>query len=127
MSIKSFTELEAWKRARELRRDISELTKSFPSDEKYSLTSQIKRSSRSVTANIAEGYGRFHHQENIQFCRVSRGSLTETLDHLIVALDEGYIDESVYGKFEDRLSECLRILNGYINYLQKAKERPDNQ
>ncbi len=127
MSIKSFTELEAWKRARELRRDISELTKSFPSDEKYSLTSQIKRSSRSVTANIAEGYGRFHHQENIQFCRVSRGSLTETLDHLIVALDEGYIDQSVYGKFEDRLSECLRILNGYINYLQKAKERPDNQ
>jgi four helix bundle protein len=127
MSIKNFTELEAWKKARELRKDISELTKSFPVEEKYSLISQIKRSSRSVTANIAEGYGRFHHQENTQFCRVARGSLMETLDHLIVAFDEGYIDETILNSFQAKLEECIRILNGYINYLQKAKKRPDNQ
>lgn len=127
MNIRSFTELEAWKKARQLRKEISELSKSFPAEEKYSLVSQIKRSSRSVTANIAEGYGRFHHQENIQFCRISRGSLSETLDHLIVALDEGYIDESVLNSFQTKLEECLRVLNGYINYLQRAKERPDNQ
>lgn len=127
MNIRSFTELEAWKKARQLRKEISELSKSFPAEEKYSLVSQIKRSSRSVTANIAEGYGRFHHQENIQFCRISRGSLSETLDHLIVAFDEGYINETVLSSFQTKLEECLRVLNGYINYLQKAKERPDNQ
>ncbi len=127
MKIKRFTELEAWKKARQLRKDISELTKSFRADEKYSRVSQIKRSSRSVTANIAEGYGRFHYQENIQFCRQSRGSLTETLDHLIVAFDEEYIDETTLKSFESKLGECLKILNGYISYLQKAKERPDNQ
>ncbi|MCE7990367.1 MAG: four helix bundle protein [Roseivirga sp.] len=127
MNIKRFTELEALKKARQLRKAISELVKSFPTEEKYSLVSQIKRSSRSVTANIAEGYGRFHYQENIQFCRVSRGSLTETLDHLIVAFDEGYINETTLNEFQAKLDECLKILNGYVNYLQKAKERPDNQ
>jgi len=126
MSIRSFMDLEAWKKARGLRQEIARLVKSFPSHERFELTSQIKRSSRSVTANIAEGYGRFHHQENTQFCRIARGSLTETLDHLTVALDEGYIDDKVFEDFEEKLEECLRLLNGYINYLQKAKERPIN-
>ena len=115
MSIKSFMDLEAWKKARQLRREVSSLVKAFPSHERYELTSQIKRSVRSVTANIAEGYGRFHHQENIQFCRIARGSLTETLDHLTVALDEDYIDDPTFESFTEKLEECLRILNGYIN------------
>lgn len=121
MRVRSFTELEAWKKARELRKEVSELVKSFPKHEKYELISQVKRSSRSVTANIAEGYGRFHYQENTQFCRIARGSLTETLDHLIVAYDEEYIEKSVLDQLTNRLEECLKVLNGYINYLQKAK------
>jgi four helix bundle protein len=60
----------------------------LPEAEKYNLTNQIIRSSRSVTANIAEGFGRYHFQENIQFCRQARGSLVETLDHLYCCLDE---------------------------------------
>ncbi len=127
MSIRSFMDLEAWKKARQLRREISILVKSFSSHERFELTSQIKRSARSVTANIAEGYGRFHHQENIQFCRIARGSLTETLDHLTVALDEEYLNDSEFETFEGKLEECLKILNGYINYLKKAKKRPINQ
>lgn len=121
MDVKSFMDLDCWKVARELRRKISTLANSFPSEEKYGLTSQIKRASRSETANIAEGYGRFHHQENIQFCRMSRGSLTETLDHLTVALDENYISVSEFDSFKDDLERCLKILNGYINYLRKLK------
>lgn len=121
MDVKSFMDLDCWKVARELRRKISTLANSFPSEEKYGLTSQIKRASRSVTANIAEGYGRFHHQENIQFCRMSRGSLTETLDHLTVALDENYISVSEFDSFKDDLERCLKVLNGYINYLRKLK------
>ncbi|PIQ49239.1 MAG: hypothetical protein COW03_05910 [Cytophagales bacterium CG12_big_fil_rev_8_21_14_0_65_40_12] len=82
--MKSFKDLEAWKKARELRKEISSLSKSFPIEEKYKLSDQIVRAARSVTANIAEGYGRFHYQENIQFCRIARSSLTEVQDHLTV-------------------------------------------
>ena len=74
---KNFKDLEICKKARELRNEVSTLTKSFPKEERYMLISQRVRASRSVTANIAEGYGRSHYQENIQFCRQSRGSLTE--------------------------------------------------
>ncbi|WP_421978552.1 four helix bundle protein [Roseivirga seohaensis] len=87
--MKSFKDLEAWKKGRVLRGDISVLTKTFPVEEKFKLVDQLIRASRSVTANLAEGYGRFHYQENIQFCRVSRGSLTEIQDHITVAYDEG--------------------------------------
>lgn len=119
---KSFKELEAWKKVRVLRKEISQLTKSFPASEKYRLTDQMIRVSRSVTANIAEGYGRYHYQENIQFCRQSRGSLTELQDHLTVAIDEEYIDEQVLNELDEKVEECIRILNGYINYLVKSKQ-----
>lgn len=122
MKLNSFTELECWKEARILKKKVSALAKTFPPEEKYDLISQIKRSSRSVTANIAEGHGRFHYQENIQFCRQARGSLTETLDHLITALDEEYIDQETLDEFQLQLEKCLRLLNGFINYLQRAKD-----
>ena len=118
--MKTFEELEAWKSARELRKAISEMVKIFPSEEKFSLTNQIIRSSRSISSNIAEGFGRFHYQENIQFCRQARGSLSETLDHLICAHDERYIDEKTYRNLRDMIENCWKILNGYIAYLKKA-------
>ncbi len=119
---KSFKELEAWKKARELRKEISVLVKTFPPEEKYRLVDQMIRASRSVTANIAEGYGRFHYQENIQFCRQARGSLTELQDHILVALDEAYINTEIESGFDNKIEECIRILNGYINYLIKSKQ-----
>jgi len=119
---KNFKDLEIWKKGRELRNDISKLTKNFPLDEKYKLVDQMIRASRSVTANIAEGYGRYHYQENIQFCRHSRGSLTELQDHLTVALDEGYINAEVENEFDNKIEECIRILNGYIRFLTNSKQ-----
>lgn len=89
----SFEDLTTWKECRLFRREISKITKKFLSEEKYRLADQLIRSSRSVTANIAEGHGRYHYQEYIQFCRQSRGSLTETFDHLICEWDENYITE----------------------------------
>jgi len=117
-----FEELEVWKEARNLRMAIRELYKKFPKNEEYSLISQIKRSSRSVTANIAEGHGRYHYQENIQFCRHSRGSLDETKDHLITALDEEYITRGEYENCVKMYDHCLKLLNGYVAYLKKKKE-----
>jgi len=80
------------------------------------------RASRSVTANIAEGHGRYHFQENIQFCRQARGSLYELLDHLTVALDENYISDDIFNNFKNKIFSIVKILNGYISYLKKQKE-----
>ena len=121
--MKSFEELDCWKKDAALRRKLSALAKSFPSDEKFKLTDQLLRASRSVTANLAEGFGRFHHQEYIQYCRQSRGSLYEIIDHLIVACEENYISEKELGGMRDDVNECLAVLNGFINYLMKAKQR----
>lgn len=121
-SFKSFEELVCWKEARLLRNFIKdEIITAFPNSEKYELTSQIRRSSRSIGNNIAEGFGRFNYQENIQFCRIARGSLTETLDHIIIALDEGHIDEAKMKKYREIHDKTLRILNGYIKYLKDSK------
>lgn len=127
MSIRTFEDLEVWKKAREVRLFVQKLVKKFPSEEKYALAIQIRKSSRSITNNIAEGYGRFFYQENIQFCRISRGSLTETLDHMIVAFDEDYISEFDLAAFRILYDDCLKLLNGYINYLQKAKSGSTDQ
>jgi four helix bundle protein len=119
--INNFEELEVWKECRNLRKQISIISKTFPSEEKYRIVDQLIRASRSVTANIAEGHGRYHFQENIQFCRQARGSLTETLDHMICAFDENYITVEQLNDFRNQYTSCLRLLNGYIAYLKKMK------
>jgi four helix bundle protein len=119
--INNFEDLEVWKECRNLRKQVSLVLKSFPSEEKFRMIDQLIRASRSITANIAEGHGRFHYQENIQFCRQARGSLSETLDHFICAFDENYITKDQLIKFREQYNLCLKILNGYIAYLQKMK------
>ncbi|GAB2978815.1 four helix bundle protein [Mucilaginibacter puniceus] len=117
----SFTELEVWKQSRKIRNWITELTKKFPDNEKYRLVDQVVRSSRSIGNNLAEGHGRFHYQDNIRFCIMARGSLSETLDHLIVALDNKFITDDDLQLFQLEYDSCLRLLNGYIQYLKKKK------
>ncbi len=117
----TFETLEVWIKTREIRNRISTLSKTFSSKEKYRLTDQIIRASRSVTANIAEGYGRYHYQENIQYCRQARGSLFEIIDHLYVALDENYINNNVFFDLKSDVFEAIKILNGYIKYLKDRK------
>lgn len=74
-NFKSFEELGCWKEARNLRLFVSkQIISNLPNHEKFCLSSQLRRASRSVTHNIAEGYGRYHFKENAQFCRISRGS-----------------------------------------------------
>ncbi len=125
--MKSFEELECWKSGTEVRRFISELIKKYPADERFGLIDNTRRASRSVTQNIAEGYGRFHFKENIQFCRQSRGSLYEILDQLITARDDRYINESEYEEGRRLVTKSLAILNGYINYLDNAEKKNQEQ
>lgn len=125
--MKSFEELKVYQEARMFRMKISKVIRTFPKEEKYRLADQLIRASRSVTAQIAEGFGRFHHQENIQFCRVARGSLMEVHDHINVAWDEGYLPEEVYRHLIESKESSMRLLNGYINYLKKAKAIENNK
>lgn len=117
----NLTDLKVWKSDRIFRNEISKLTKTFPKDEKFKLVDQLVRASRSVTANIAEGYGRFHFQKNIQYCRIARGSLVESYDHLTVALDEGYITTANFEELVLKYEELIKMLNGYITYMKKRK------
>lgn len=119
MVISSFEDLECYKGCRELRLEISNLVKTMPKEEQYRLADQLIRCLRSITNNIAEGYGRFHYKENAQFCRQSRGSLYELLDHLQIALEEKYISEEKVIELKTLTNKNIRVLNGYINYLVK--------
>jgi four helix bundle protein len=95
--------------------------KIFPSEEKFGLASQIRRAASSVTANLAEGYGRYSYQENVQFCRVSRGSLYELRDHLTTALDAGYIPKARYDELDALAVSAIRLVNGYIRATKNLK------
>lgn len=114
-------ELNTWKCARKLRKDVSRLSKSFPKCEFYRLTDQVIRSSRSVSANIAEGYGRYHYQDSIRFFVIARGSLFETQDHLLCASDEEFLSDEDLSDIENTIENCHKLINGYISFLKKSK------
>jgi four helix bundle protein len=121
--IESFEDLYVYQKAREFSRKIAEVVKKLPEREKNKLKDQMTRARRSITNNIAEGYGRFHYQENIQYCRHSRGSICEIIDDLIECREEDYIDEKDYCSLKMEGYSLMKILNKYIAYLQKAKNQ----
>lgn len=100
---------------------VSKITKSFPSEEKFRLTDQIVRCSRSIGNNIAEGHGRYHYLDNVKFCIIARGSLSETFDQMIIALDEAYISDQDFKEFEAEHDRCLKLINGYISFVKRKK------
>ncbi|TMI81143.1 MAG: four helix bundle protein [Bacteroidetes bacterium] len=115
----SFSELEVWKKARLLKNELKELADRFPPEEKFRLTDQLIRSSRSINANISEGHGRFTYKDQIHFCIQARGSLSETHSHLIDAIDCKYISQEQLNYFRLMIDEVGRLLNGYITFLRK--------
>ena len=101
MSIKSLETLEVWKNAKEFAlRVYREVLPLLPAEEKWNLNQQLRRSSSSVPANIAEGYGRFYYQETIRFCYITRGSLEETLSHLVLCFELKYIPKELFEALE---------------------------
>jgi four helix bundle protein len=113
-SIKDFKDLDAWQVARELRNEMYKVARTLPEVEKYALATQIRRAAISVTANIAEGFGRFGYQENAQFCRQARGSVYELRDHLTTCLDQGYMSREEWQRFDLLAQRVTQILNGYL-------------
>ena len=118
---KSFEELVVWKRARQLKNEIFELVKTFPKEEKFRLVDQLIRSSRSVNGQISEGHGRRTIPDRLSYCVRARGSLSETLNHLIDASDCKYISAEQLLYFRGRISWVEVPLNGYIRWLESQK------
>lgn len=120
---RTFEDLGLYGVARQFRQNMYKLARELPEYEKYNLANQIRRAALSVTNCIAEGHGRFHYQENIQFLRQSRGSLQELIDDINVCLDEGYSASDRLGELKKEAYMVLKKLNGYIKYLRKCKEQ----
>jgi len=116
---RDFTTLDAWVKCREVKLFFyNKILPLLPKEEKFNLDIQIRKASVSITSNIAEGYGRYHYQEGIQFYRISRGSLYELKDHLISCYDFGYISNELKVEGEQLIEPAKKILNGYINFVK---------
>lgn len=116
----NYRQLDAWKKSMQLVKEIYSVTRSFPKEEMFGLTSQIKRAGISVPANIAEGCGRNYKNETIQFIHISRGSLYELDTLFTIAVETGIINQSVWEEISSKNEECIRITNGLINYFEKS-------
>ncbi len=114
-------DFELYKQAREFRKMVYHIIKGLPADEKYALDPQMRRAAISATNNIAEGYARWHYQENIQFCRMARGSVEEIIDDFRICIDEEYCREINFDELKEKAYELIKQINGYINYLKKMK------
>lgn len=123
MNYKGYKDLECYIKAREPRIFISELVKKFPPQEKFLLTAQIVDCPRSVSRNIAEGYGRYTFSDTRNFFIISRGSVTETTEQLSTAFDEKYISDDEFKAGEEKREHVFKLINGYIAYLDRSKKQ----
>ncbi|WP_194778213.1 four helix bundle protein [Pararhodonellum marinum] len=122
-SFKTFEELKCWQSCNELKEYLrKEVLPKFPGFEKYDLYMQVLRASRSATANIAEGWGRYHYKENIKFLLNARGSVAEILDHALEAHQCNYIDQDAVKEIRKRTTECIKLINGFIRFLRTKNE-----
>ncbi|HMK02978.1 MAG TPA: four helix bundle protein [Ferruginibacter sp.] len=122
MQYKGYKDLECYIKARELRIFISALVKNFPAQEKFLLASQIIDCSRSISRNIAEGYGRYTYNDTRNFFIIARGSVTETMEQLTTAFDEKYISEEKLKVGEEKCEVVFKLINGSIAYFRQVKK-----
>ncbi|MGZ0015255.1 four helix bundle protein [Yeosuana sp. AK3] len=116
----NYTELDVWKYSRELVKLVYTLTKSYPQEELYGLTNQIRRCVVSVPSNIAEGVGRQSNKETIHFLFIAKGSLNEVETQLYLSFDLGYISEEALNNILEKVISNKKLLNGFINYYKKS-------
>ena len=119
--MKDFKELRVWAKAHELTVLVYSLTRGFPKEEIYGLTSQVRRSAASVGANIAEGCGRHSGGEMVRFLQIARGSASETEYHLLLAKDLGFLHVADFRKAEQRVAEVQRMLTALVQKVQPLR------
>ena len=111
-----YSKLEVWIEARKLVNLIYDSSQSFPKEELFGLTNQMRRAAVSIPSNIAEGCGRQTSKDTINFLHISRGSLYELETQYYLAFDQKYIDENSFNVAFEQIQVCKKLLNGFINY-----------
>ena len=119
----NYQDLLVWQKAMDMVLKVYELTKTFPRDEIYGLTSQMRRAAVSVPSNIAEGKGRHSQKELIQFLFHARGSLLELETQNLIAERLGYLDQPKATNLKESSSEVGRLLNGMISHFTGNRDR----
>ena len=123
MTVMNLDKLEVWVRAKNFALSVyKEVVPRLPSDEKWNLTQQLKRAAQSIPANIAEGHGRYHFLDNVRFCYIARGSLTELQSHMELAHDLGFLPDEIYKRMTTQAESVGKQLNNYIAYLKRSKQ-----
>lgn len=118
--MRNYQKLDAWKVSMQLVKEVYMVTKDFPKEELYALTSQTKRAAVSIPANIAEGMGRQYKKDTIQFLHIARGSIYEVETLINIAVMVEIINDKIFEKFIPLIDDTVKLLNGLINYLEKA-------
>jgi four helix bundle protein len=122
MTVMNLDRLDVWTLSRDFAVTIyKKVTPFLPPTEKYNLADQLKRAAVSIPANIAEGHGRYYYQDNVRFCYIARGSLTEIQSHLLLAKELGLISPQVYASATNEAEAVAKAINGWIAYLKKSK------
>lgn len=114
----SYKDLIVWQKSIKLVKEIYLVTAKFPSSELYGIVNQMRRSAVSIPANLAEGYSRKSRKEYSQFVAIAFGSATELETYLIISKELRFIDEEVYNKLTDLLTEVLKMLNVLLSRLK---------
>ena len=123
MTVMNLDKLEVRARAKDFALAVyKEVVPHLPSDEKWNLTQQLKRAAQSIPANIAEGHGRFHFLDNVRFCYIARGSLTEVQSRMALAHELGYLPDEIYKRMTIHAESIGKQLNNYIAYLKRSKQ-----
>ena len=122
-TVQKFSDLTTWQESHKVVLNIYELTRKFPKEELFCLTSQIRRSAISVTSNIAEGFGRNTFKDKVHFFYQARGSMTELRNQLIIAKDIRYISTLEYSKIEEMIDRSQRLLHGLITKTNSLTNR----
>lgn len=119
---KGLETLQVWQRSLGFAKFVcQDVLPRLPSQEKWALVEQTRRSVQSIPANIAKGYGRYYFQESVRFCYIARGSLEETFSHLALAYQLEYLSDETYKSLTAKIQELRRMLNGCISFLKESK------
>jgi four helix bundle protein len=122
MTVMNLDKLDVWVSAKDFALAIyKEVVPCLPADEKWNLTQQLKRAAQSIPSNIAEGHEQYHFLDNVRFCYIARGSLTEVQSHMVLAHDLGYLSDEIYNQMTTHAETIGKQLN-YIAYLKRSKQ-----
>ncbi|MEK9209336.1 MAG: four helix bundle protein [Patescibacteria group bacterium] len=119
--IKSFHDLDSWKKGHQLVLEIYKISKDFPREELFGIISQLRRAASSITANIAEGFARYHFKDKSRFYYQARGSVAEVQNFLLLSKDLNYINTEVCRNLGEKANEVRQLINGLIRSIEKQK------